>query len=232
VRSRTTSWRRVRPVGFRTQPPARRVRRDQNHAERRRVERRRLLGLRERADPCSGHSLTALVAGVAGAGIGLGLRPLTRKSPAQGDHPDFCAGLAMIVATVGYGIRLVSQRGPHHGPRSGRSSRSASNRRGISRGPMCGPGCAGSSGIRRPRRVETAEGSGIYVVQVRRAGALAATDRAAHPRRLLRKPPRGDSVPDTEISDETANRRMRSGSTCRPTTRSMSAVCGGGAAAS
>jgi hypothetical protein len=44
--------------------------------------------------------LTALVAGVAGAGIGLGLRTLTRNRLPKGIIP-ICAGLAMIVATVG-----------------------------------------------------------------------------------------------------------------------------------
>jgi hypothetical protein len=134
--------------------------------------------------------ITALVAGFAGAGIGLGLRALTRKRLPLGVIP-VSAGIAMIVATVAteYGwypnvlrtmapdLVVISQREQQAwyqpwtfvhalGARVHRlfPVRDAGNRRGFGHLRGADP----------------------------HAGALAAPDRAAEPRRLRRKPPRRD----------------------------------------
>lgn len=109
--------------------------------------------------------LTALVAGFAGAGIGLGLRALTRKRLPKGIIP-VCAGLAMIAATVGteYGwypnvirtmpsdLVVISQR---------------EQQAWYQPWTFVQPWVRGFISYSPSETTETAEGSSVYVVQVR-----------------------------------------------------------------
>jgi hypothetical protein len=134
--------------------------------------------------------LTALVAGVAGAGIGLGLRTLTRKRLPKGIIP-ICAGLAMIVATVGteYGWypNVVRTMAPDLVIISQREQQAW-----YQPWTLCGPGCAGSSGIRRlkPWKPPKAQAS----TWCRSEGRSAGSHRSSGPTSsiAIREPPRRD----------------------------------------
>jgi hypothetical protein len=173
--------------------------------------------------------LTALVAGVAGAGIGLGLRALTRNRLPKGIIP-ICAGVAMIVATVGteYGWypNVVRTMAPDLVIISQREQQAW-----YQPWTYVRPWVRGFVGYSPSETVETAEGSGIYVVQVR--GQERWQPQIVRPILVDCSGSRRAEIP----AGNRVFRRRRAdkcgrGSTCRPTTRSLSAVCGGGAAAS
>ncbi len=110
--------------------------------------------------------LAAFVAGVAGAGVGLALRHLTRKRLPKGIIP-ICAGLAMIVATVSqeYGwypnvLRTMPE-----------DTIVISERRQqawYQPWTFVEPWVRGFISFSPAETVETATGSGILVVQLRR----------------------------------------------------------------
>jgi hypothetical protein len=159
--------------------------------------------------------LTALVAGVAGAGIGLGLRTLTRNRLPKGIIP-ICAGLAMIVATVGteYGWypNVVRTMAPDLVIISQREQQAW-----YQPWTLCGPGCAGLSAIPRRNR-----GNGRRLRHLRRAGPGQERWQPQIVRPNLVDCD-GAAAPNSGRKQRfltTANRQMRSGSTCRPTTRS------------
>jgi hypothetical protein len=110
--------------------------------------------------------LTALVAGVAGAGIGLVLRHLSGKRLPVGVVP-VAAGIAMLVATVGteYGWypNVLRTMAPDLVVVSEREQRAW-----YQPWTFVRPWVRGFIGYSPAETVETAEGSGIYVVQLRR----------------------------------------------------------------
>lgn len=110
--------------------------------------------------------LTAIVAGFAGAGIGLGLRALSRKRLPLGVVP-VAAGLAMIAATVGteYGWypNVVRTMAPDLVVISQREQQAW-----YQPWTYVRPWTRGFIGFSPSETVETADGSGIYVVQLRR----------------------------------------------------------------
>jgi hypothetical protein len=172
--------------------------------------------------------LTALVAGVAGAGIGLGLRALTRNRLPKGIIP-ICAGVAMIVATVGteYGWypNVVRTMAPDLVIISQREQQAW-----YQPWTYVRPWVRGFVGYSPSETVETAEGSGIYVVQVR--GQERWQPQIVRPILVdCSGSRRAEFRPETEISDdgEPTNAEWLDVPSDDPT---ISAVCGGGAAAS
>ena len=110
--------------------------------------------------------LTAVVAGFAGAGIGLVLRSLTRKRLPKGIIP-VAAGIAMIAATIGteYGWypNVVRTMAPDLVIISERKQQAW-----YQPWTFVRPWVRGFIGYSPAETAETAEGSGIYVVQLRR----------------------------------------------------------------
>jgi hypothetical protein len=172
--------------------------------------------------------LTALVAGVAGAGIGLGLRTLTRNRLPKGIIP-ICAGLAMIVATVGteYGWypNVVRTMAPDLVIISQREQQAW-----YQPWTFVRPWTRSFIGYSPSETVETAEGSGIYVVQLRRQERW-------QPQMVLpnlvdcEDGRRAEILPETEFSDdgEPVNAAWLD---VPPDDPILSAVCDGGNAAS
>ena len=110
--------------------------------------------------------LTALIAGFAGAGIGLLLRSLTRKRLPKGVIP-ICAGLAMLAATVGteYGWypNVLRTMAPDTIVISERQQQTW-----YQPWTFIQPWVRGFISYSPTEVIETAEGSGILVVQLRR----------------------------------------------------------------
>lgn len=172
--------------------------------------------------------LTAFIAGFAGAGIGMGLRALSRKRLPQGIIP-VSAGIAMVVATVGteYGwypnvkrtmapdLVVISQR---------------EQQAWYQPWTFVQPWVRGFIGYSPAETVETAPGSGIYVVQLRRQERW-------QPQMVLPNlidcdgSRRAEILPQTEFSDagEPTSVTWREVDAGDPI---LSAVCEGGAVAS
>jgi hypothetical protein len=109
--------------------------------------------------------LTAIVAAFAGAGIGLLLRNLSRKRLPTGVIP-VCAGLAMLVATIGteYGWypNVVDTMAPDLVIITERQQQAW-----YQPWTFVRPWVRGFVSFSPDETAETAEGSGIYLVQVR-----------------------------------------------------------------
>ncbi|KPQ17010.1 MAG: hypothetical protein HLUCCO18_06250 [Rhodobacteraceae bacterium HLUCCO18] len=171
--------------------------------------------------------ITALFAGLAGAGIGLGLRALSGKRLPKGIIP-ICAGLAMLVATVGTeyawydGVRstmpedlvIVSER---------------EQQAWYQPWTFVRPWVRGFIGYSPSETVETAEGSGIYVVQLR--GQERWQPQVIRPNLVdCEGGRRAEILPDTGFTEtgEPVGVTWREVPEDDPI---LSAVCGGGAAA-
>jgi len=110
--------------------------------------------------------LTALVAGFAGAGVGLALRALSGRRLPRGATP-ICAGLAMIAATVateyGWYGNVLRTMAPDTVVVDVRRQRAW-----YQPWTHVAPWVRGFIGFSPSDTVETAAGSGILVVQLRR----------------------------------------------------------------
>jgi len=171
--------------------------------------------------------MTALFAGIAGAGIGLGLRALSGKRLPKGIIP-VCAGATMLVATVGteYGwyTNVLRTMAPDLVVISEREQQAW-----YQPWTFVRPWVRGFIGYSPSEMVETAEGSDIYVVQLRRQERW-------QPQMVLPNivdcegGRRADILPDTEFSEtgEPVGVTWREVPDDDPI---LSAVCGGGAAA-
>ncbi|MGP1357893.1 hypothetical protein [Roseicyclus sp.] len=109
--------------------------------------------------------VTTFVAGFAGAGVGLALRALTRKRLPKGIIP-VCAGLAMIVATIG------QEYGWYEGVRRTMPAdlvvlSTREQQAWYQPWTFVQPWVKGFIGFSPAETVETAEGSGFHAVQLR-----------------------------------------------------------------
>lgn len=172
--------------------------------------------------------LTTFVAGFAGAGIGLGLRALSGKRLPKGITP-VAAGLAMIAATVGteYGwypnvkrtmapdLVVISQR---------------EQQAWYQPWTYVQPWVRGFVGYSPSETEETADGSGIYVVQIR--GQERWQPQIVRPILVdCSENRRADFRPETELSDE-GEPTNAAWLNLPPDDPILSAVCDGGAVAS
>jgi hypothetical protein len=172
--------------------------------------------------------LTALVAGFAGAGIGMGLRAMTRKRLPLGVIP-VSAGIAMLAATVateyGWYPNVLRTMAPDLVIISQREQQAW-----YQPWTFVQPWVRGFIGYSPAETIETAEGSGIFVVQLRRQERW-------QPQMVLPNivdcdtGRRAEILPDTAFSDtgEPTNVTWRDVSADDPI---LSTVCDGGAAES
>jgi hypothetical protein len=172
--------------------------------------------------------ITALVAGFAGAGIGLGLRALTRKRLPLGVIP-VSAGIAMIVATVateyGWYPNVLRTMSPDLVVISQREQQAW-----YQPWTFVRPWVRGFISYSPSETLETAEGSDIYVVQIRMQERW--QPQIVRPNLVdCAGNRRAEIVPDTEF-DETGEPTNAAWLDVPADDPILSAVCDGGAAAS